>query len=246
MRIHGLVVSVNYADCLALSIGTWQQSLTSLTVVTDSKDTETAALAQRFGANTFITDVFYERGAKFNKGAAMEAARKVMPWQDWCLMFDADVIPEPHWLAVLEGANITPGALYGARRFQAAVSIKEARQQLAERRLMEFIKQGARPIADAPCDGGYFHLFHTSDPVVQVPPGADLLETCWSHAGVYDSKFKMRWPGDKWKVSPVQLVHIGERENWTGRGDREGMKQLLADRAKRGGGWASVEYERLK
>lgn len=241
MKIHGLTVCVNYADFLTLSIERWKKGLVSLTIVTDSKDVATAALATKVNANLFQTDVFYERGAKFNKGAALEQARKLLPWEDWFLFFDADVIPEPHWKLVLENFAPSPGALYGAVRYQSSDLSKEIGEQG-----QRFLFPASSIIRDAPCDGGYFHLFHTSDPAVRVEPGADLLETCWSHAGVYDSKFKMCWPGEKWIVSPVQLLHVGERENWTGRGDREGMKKLLQDRFKHGGGWASVEYERLK
>jgi len=239
MRIHGLTVSVNYADFLSLSIARWRQGLTSLTVVTDSKDEATQALAAQHGANVFITDVFYERGAKFNKGAALEQVRKILPWEDWFLFFDADVIPGPAWNICLDG--VTPGALYGATRFQS----KDLKAELGEHG-ERFLFPASSRIPDAPCDGGYFHLFHTSDPAVSVEPGADLLETCWSHAGVYDSKFKMRWAPHKWIVSPVELLHVGERENWTGRGDREGMRALLRGRQQRGGGWASIEAERLK
>lgn len=246
MRIHGLVVSVNYADCLALGIGFWKLGLESLTIVTDSKDKQTARLAEIFGCNLFQTDVFYERGAKFNKGAAMEAARKVMPFEDWVLMFDADVIPDPRWRQTLMQSDIEPGALYGATRYQHPDPLSKIIEDRKAGWTLPAPITALRRIPDAPCDGGYFHLFHASDPVVQVEPGADLLETCWSHAGVYDSKFKMRWPSNRWKVSPVNLVHVGERENWTGRGDREGMKKLLADRIKRGGGWPSIEAERLK
>lgn len=245
MRLHGLTVCVNYADFLSLSIERWKEGLASLTIVTDSKDVATAALAMKHDANLFQTDVFYERGAKFNKGAAMEQVRKILPWEDWFLFFDSDVIPEPYWKATLITAEahkkVVPGALYGATRFQS----KDLKAETGENN-ERFLFPASSIIRDAPCDGGYFHLFHTSDEAVQVPPGADLLETCWSHAGVYDSKFKMRWPSNKWLVTPVQLLHVGERENWTGRGDREGMKALLKGRVARGGGWASVEAERLK
>lgn len=236
MRIHGITVCVNYSDFLSLSIERWKEGLTSLTIVTDSKDVETAALTEKHGANLFITDAFYEDGAKFNKGKALEQVRKILPWEDWFLFFDADIVPMKQWHTVLEQWGPKPGSLNGAVRYQhdGHTVIHDVDFRHTER------------INDAPCDGGYFHLFHTSDPVVQVEPGADLLETCWSHAGVYDSKFKMRWPSPKWLVTPVQLLHVGERENWTGRGDKAGMRQLMQDRIRNGGGWESVEFERIK
>lgn len=240
MEIHGLTVCVNYSDFLSISIERWKEGLTSLTVVTDSEDEATHQLAERAGVNLFITNAFYEDGAKFNKGKALEQARKFLPWEDWFLFFDADIVPMHRWLSGLRILELKPGALYGARRFQHTGA--------GPMPILRIDPAMFPLINDAPCDGGYFHLFHTSDPVVQVEPGADLLETCWSHAGVYDSKFKMRWPKDKWIGHVTNVLHLGERENWTGRGDREGMTELMKKRMQHPiGGWDAVnDLERIK
>lgn len=235
MKIHALTVCVNYADWFEHSAERWMKGLASLTLVTSSRDEETPKLAERIGARLFVTDIFYKDGASFNKGRAMEQARRILPeWEDWFLFFDADIVPEADWYKKLCAAAPEPGKLYGAWRHQC--------NDLSRIDSLDWPK-----IPDALCDGGYFHLFHTSD--ARANGGdqqAPLLETCWSHAGVYDSVFKKRWPNELLAAVPIRLTHIGERENWTGRGDREGMKKLLQDRIRRGGGWQSVEQERIK
>lgn len=230
MNIHGLTVCVNYSDFLRLSIGRWMKHLKSLTIVTSPSDLETPKLAEEYGARLFVTNSFYADGAKFNKGRAMEEARLAMPeWEDWFLFFDADVVPEEDWFIRLWGANLAPGKLYGAYRYQCD-NAANLDWRLWPR------------IPDALCDGGYFHLFHTSDPRagagVQERP---LLETCWAHCGVYDSHFSQRWDPELRALSPVRLAHVGERENWTGRGDKEGMRALLNERVRRRG----YQHERI-
>src|SRR5262245_41075293 len=113
MNIHALTVSVNYSDYLALGIERWASGLASWTIVTDPTDEQTRALALRHGCNVVTTNLFYERGAAFNKGAAMEFAQQTMPWRDWIVFLDADVVPEPDWRRVIECDAPQPGNLYG-------------------------------------------------------------------------------------------------------------------------------------
>jgi hypothetical protein len=224
MNINGLVVSCQYSDLFQYGIARWYNYLHSLTVVTDYKDTKTLELLARYpDIRVHQTDIFYANGAKFNKGAAMEEARlgpNAPDWADWMLFFDADIIPEYAWYEKIEhmGDNLDRKTLYGAKRFQAnsPQDIDKATLQL---------------IPDAPCDGGYFHMFHSSTiPKRDIP----LLETWWPHAGVYDSHFKNRWSEGKRYVLPIKLTHLGDRENWCGRGNTEAMTKLIDERRRRG------------
>jgi len=224
-RIHGLTVCVNYADLLALSIERWVHSLASLTVVTDLQDAATAALAEAHGCRVFRTNVFYECGATFNKGAAMEQARQQMPWQDWILFFDADIIPQADWISAADHW-LVPGNLYSARRFDAPTP-------------EDIEAPGLRPITTDGIGVGYFQLFHSGDPKVQQTP--PLLETWWKHAGVYDCNFMHRWNPRERHLLPIRLVHVGPRDNWWGRGNTEAFATMQAERKVRGG-W---QHERI-
>jgi len=226
MKINALTVCVNYADLLALSLSRWASSLASLTIVTDTRDTATASLAREHGVGLLQTDVFYEQGASFNKGAALEQARQQMPWSDWILFFDADIVPEPEWFAKVNGCMCQPGSLYSARRRECIDPADRDKPSL--------------PVILGDGVGvGYFQLFHSTDPKVQETP---LLDTTFKHAGVYDSLFMHRWHGSNRHLLPIVLTHLGPRDNWFGRGNVAAFDAMQAERKRRGG---SYEHERI-
>lgn len=229
MKIHALTVSVNYSEWLARSADRWRKHFETWTIVTDGKDDKTADLAERIEARCYRTDSFYLQGAAFNKGRAMEEARRFMPWgEDWCLFLDADIVPEPQWYEKVRALDLQPGRLFGAPRVQCDD-------------LADVDNPSWRKIPDAVCDGGYFHLFHTADPAVQVVPGSPLIEPYWKHAGVYDSHFAKRWPVQQRINLPIRLTHLGEKENWWGVGNREAFLKMNRERQQRG----SYLHERI-
>lgn len=219
MEIHGLVVSVNYADHLSRSLPLWQAGLSGLVVVTAPHDRDTIQLATSAGARCFVTDAFNRDGAAFNKGRAMQEARHLLRKSEvsnlkseigdpWHLFVDADVIPPANWLEIVNAAEPQPGWLCGARR----------------------IEEDGSPIPDGEL-AGYFQLFHAADKHAQQP-----LDIWWSHAGNYDSRFQQRWPGNRKGFIPgLTLTHLGERgANWCGRGNVAAMSALKAERERLG------------
>lgn len=213
MRIHGLTVCVNFADLLAITIERWK-SLASLTIVTDLQDAETVMLGNRNGCAVYRTDAFTRDGATFNKGRAMEEARRFIPWHDWCLFFDADIYPPADWAARCESAE--PGNLYSAQRLECPDIAKRDQPHLLE------------PVQGDGIGVGFFQLFNTADPVARAVP---LLDVSWKHAGGYDCTFKDRWPEHRRRLLPFQVVHLGERENWFGRGSQQQVHELMANRS---------------
>lgn len=221
MRIHGLTVCVDYAEFLAVGISRWMAGLDTLTVVTSATDVTTGTVARASGARLFSTNEFYLDGAAFNKGRAMEAARLTMPRGDWHLFFDSDVVPPVDWAH--RAANVCiPGSLYGCLRYDATPDAMDDTGQ-------------PKCAFDVP-GVGYFQLFHSEDPVVQVTP---LLDVHWTHAGNYDNRFMDLWRARRIPVKtvPFRVAHIGERENWFGRGNRAAFEAMKAERAARGGRW---------
>lgn len=206
MRIHALTVSVDYSAELARSIDRWVAGLASLTVVTCHRDLATRELAVRAGARVFVTDAFYEEGAFFNKGRALELARGTLPAEDWHLLIDADVIAPETWPSVLEAAAPQPGILHGARR----------------------VRESGEPIFDAEL-AGFFHLWHSSDSRAAAPLARDFI-----HAGNYDSDFLARWPRKLQRILPLELVHLGETgRSWCGRGNEAAMEEIRRRRRTR-------------
>lgn len=237
MKIDGLVVCVDYAAELRLSLDRWLHALNTLTVVTTDEDRATGDLfVYNIDGVGWIhkTEAFYANGAKFNKAAAMqEAIIEMHPWRDWVLLIDADVIPPVNLREQLEAANLKPGILYGARRHQSDPSHWDE----------DPTKFPLLPDREMP---GYFQLFHVSDPVVA--DRANILNTTYTHAGNYDSEFQNRWgrgadmARKRWLKFPV--LHIGEPGvNWCGRGNHEAMIQLRTARAG-GHRWTDETIER--
>lgn len=229
MTIHGLTVCVGYAEFLSRGLARWMAGLASLTVVTTPEDTATQALAGD-RVQVVTTDLFTRDGAAFNKGRAMEYARQSMPWEDWILFFDADVVPPADWLARLERMAKRPDTLHGCYRFDAGEDMDDRGQP--------------RCAHDVP-GVGYFQLFHASDPAVQTAAGEPLIDTHWIHGGNYDNRFMDRWRsrGIKVREVPFRVAHIGERENWFGRGNRDAFEAMQAERKRRGGQW---DHERIE
>src|SRR3990170_8198311 len=99
MKINALTVCVQYADYLSIGLPRWLSGLDSWTIVTDGRDEATPRFAQLDPRIKVVqTDLFYADGASFNKGRAIEWARKYhLPWRDWILFLDADIVPEADW-----------------------------------------------------------------------------------------------------------------------------------------------------
>jgi len=214
----GITVSVGYADKLRQTLLTWQKGLDLVYVITDDNDNDTAEVAEVIEAVTHRTSVFYDNGATFNKGGAMDELIKffpVMEYSGWVCVFDADILPPVNWHECMSTLEV--GNLYGAPRYQ----------------------DGVKYIPDPPYEmPGYFWIFHTDDPHLPHNP----TFTSWKHAGNYDTVFKDNWPAEKRVKLPLRLNHIGQPgRNWWGIGNEGKMKDMYMERAiKRG-----YEHERV-
>lgn len=226
MKINALTVSVNYHDELQLMIPRVKLPLASWTIITSTQDKKTAEIARNAGINCHVTDIFYLNGAKFNKGAAMEEARVQMPWKDWILFLDSDIVPEEKWFEKVCAARPIPGNLYSSKRRQCHDF------SLGYRSIDD---PSLQPLPDA-IGVGYFQLFHVSDPHLRNRPGP-IIETQWAHAGNYDDRFRVRWPDDRRKDLKIRLVHLGKNDNWCGKGNELAMQAVREERKRRGGRW---------
>jgi len=221
MNITAITVCVDYSDYLSPHIGKWRKGIEKMIVVSDEKDEKTNGLCMLYNALCHRTGVFYANGASFNKGAALSEAiaeHRVIERADWVLLFDADMIPPDGWRQKIEvSINLQRGWLYGANRRN------ESGKQINDNEI-----------------AGYFQLFHASDDNVQRKP---LLETCWRHAGSYDTEFQSRWPRGRRAFLPLTLIHQGPHStNWWGRGNVQAMQEMRRFRSIYG----NYEYEKIK
>lgn len=267
--IHALTVCVHYAHLLRHGLDRWlaPPQVASLTVVTAPGDYETLALCCRPKVRTHVTDAFYRDGAMFDKGGAMEEARRAaFPVQEessgyasaeeasqplirpkpcpcWYLIFDADILPPRDWCDQVKAAvpAPAPGVLHGAARRQCPAEIAPGRwcDDPLSVATLPLIREVEVP--------GYFWLFHSSDPRIATAPWF----TRWTHAGCYDSVFQDRWGKGgsmqfkrRLTLTPT-LIHLGTPGvNWCGLGPdaKLRMARLWTERRFRGGRW---DHERI-
>lgn len=79
-----------------------------------------------------------------------------------------------------------------------------------------------------------------NDPALRGP--LPLIDTHWTHAGNYDSRFLNRWPRQLRLELPIRLMHLGLRNNWLGLGNAAGFTKMQEERVRRGGRW---DHERI-
>lgn len=230
--IHGLTVCVGYAPWLAVALPRWREGCASVTVVTTPEDVQTQALLDP-GVQVYTTESFYADGAVFNKGRALEEARvRAVPREGWLLLFDADIVPPAGWQVALAEAQragvVRSGFLHGCRRFDASPD--------------DPVDRGQPPCRFDVPGVGFFQLFDQADPIAQTVP---LIDTHWTHAGNYDNVLMNRWrtKGLPVRELPFRVAHIGERENWFGRGNRAAFDAMQTERTRRGGRW---DHERIE
>lgn len=223
MRLDAITVCVGYSGYLKNGLDSWLDGLDSLTIVTDLKDTATEELAKQYGVRLFRTDAFTRSGGILNKGWSIAECYAATAPEDWVLFFDADIVPRAGWRKKLEAANPQSGNLYGCRRHD----------------------ETGRLMRDDPV-AGFFQLFHSQDPLAKVVP---IVDTHWTHCGNYDSTFMLRWrnEGRLGADLPLYLTHLGTPgENWMGIGNAEKVREMQRQRQRLGGGWKSVEPEKIK
>ena len=219
-QIHALTVSVGYGRLLFFSLLRFMPGFASLTVVTAHGDTDTIETCEiltraypHCPLHLYVTPAFYENGAAFNKGKAMEEARQTMPWEDWILFFDADICPPRRWWELIP-EDLCAGFLYSCWRRQVD-SLYDIADPLCPR------------IPDDRLGYGYFQLFHSHDPKVQRRP---LLDTHWRHAGNYDSNFMLGF-GPHVRELPFDVWHLGPpSENWFGLNTRADFDAMMETR----------------
>lgn len=218
MRITAVTTCVRYAEHLNRGIEVWRDTLDEWLVVTAPEDSATQALCERHGVRVRVTDAFTRHPrALFDKALAISEALAELAPRDWLLLVDADIQAPPQWRQAL--ARCEAGALYGAGRGDRSAPF------------VARMKQGGEL-------GGFFHLWHSSDPAWLADPSLGS----WEHAGAYDTVFERRWPAERRVRLPVRLRHSGRAfTDWCGAGRQAVLRDRLAERRRRGG----FDHERL-
>ena len=220
MRI--LIPALHYADYLAATLPGWRVVCpdAQVVVLTASEDDKTQAVAARFGAEVFLTDVWQADGARFNKARSLDAAMGMPTVGDLFASVDADVYPCGEFPAE---AAIAPGTIYGCARYLCA-SPRELEAHLQGQTLRDRLpllgpkvngndynrlKNTPRMVLDSAQEClGFFQLFRW----------AGQRFGSYPTAGKCDSNFRQQFE-TRCGLTDFYMLHLGmpNRQNWAGR-----------------------------
>jgi hypothetical protein len=207
-----VIVSVNYADFLAVTLPAWREllPLADIRVVTSSADPESQRVALHCGCRAVVaTEAFLRDDAVFNKAAALDEGFAGTPPGSWALALDADVFPVGEFPTELPR---TLGWLGSVHRYAC-----ESPQHLAEH------LAGVRPLATFPRIQMWKRSPHRADPA-----GLQGYFQLWRYrrgdrfgsyptAAKYDVDFGRTFAYRRY-LDGLYVLHLGEhRRNWSGR-----------------------------
>ena len=116
MYLEGIIICVNYSDFLAHTLPHNRNHFDNLIVVTDTKDKKTKELCEFYHVKCIQTDIFYENGDSFNKGAAINYGLSHLENKEWVIHLDADIYLPPLTRNILENLPLESHKIYGADR----------------------------------------------------------------------------------------------------------------------------------
>lgn len=202
--MRAILVSVDYADLLSLTLPYNRHHFDDVMVVTSLADTETHEIADQNNARVFSTNAFYDNEAIFNKWKALEQGLDAFGRTGWLCIMDADVL----WPKILP-----PN--FCMEKYKLYTPYRRMYPSIPQRSPPE--EQWSKyPLHRQKTEwAGYSQIFHAEDPCLGEPP---WHEQDWTHAGGADSFFQRKWDKSN-KVRPNwEVLHLGQPgQNWCGR-----------------------------
>lgn len=213
--IRAIIVSVDYADLLSITLPYNRHHFSEVMVVTSYNDEDTVRVAQENGAHVYRTNAFYTDGAVFNKFRALEEGLDAFGRYGWMCIMDADVL----WPKHIDWSFLDMDYQKAYNNFE----MEEGYLYTPLRRMCEDITAvphepywKSYPLHPQQIEwAGYTQIFHAEDP--HLPP-APWHQTNWKHAGGADSFFQQLWPASCKLRPPFECLHLGRAGvNWAGR-----------------------------
>lgn len=198
-----ILVSVDYADLLALTLPYNKHHFEEVLVVTTPQDLKTHRVVYDNRVDLFTTEAFYDNGAMFNKWKALEQGLDFLGREGLLCIMDADVL----WPKQISYQEFESGCLYTP----LCRLVLEIPKTLPPEK--EWDSFPLRPNQTEWT--GYSQIFHAEDPCLGPAPWHEIN---WSHAGGADSFFQRKWDTSK-KLRPnFEALHLGPHgKNWCGR-----------------------------
>jgi len=120
MYLEAITICVNYSDFLSHTLPYNKDHFDNLIVITDMQDDETKELCKIYDVKCFQTNIFYENGCTFNKGAAINYGLSQLEKKDWIIHLDADIYLPPLTRSILENIPLESHKLYGVDRLMCS------------------------------------------------------------------------------------------------------------------------------
>lgn len=211
MKITYVTVCVNYVDFLAISYYHNRSEFDEFIVVTDSKDKNTQDFCVKHEIKMVITDKFYENGAVFDKGLAINEGFKALESPEWVVFMDADTFVAPNFKKMLPD-NLDKEFMYGARRVLLPTFDKY--KELSQAKSLDGfeVPYGA--------GFGFFQLFHwDSQPIKKsnfgewYPSFPDCRQSDWMFRnkwGGYVPESDYRVCNGNFRELPLLVYNLGE------------------------------------
>ncbi len=224
MEIEVIITCVGYGDFLAVTLPETKRWFTAITVLTAPEDLETIALAKREGVSLYITSVWRENGARFNKAAAINSfldERNLDGTDSWVLLLDADILFQTDLHR--DVAALDPQGLYSIKRRMCDTEKEWLELRAGRRRVDELplyvpaVVNGKvwkhRPTSNPAALCGYLQLWHATKAV-----GSKRMPAS-SNAASYDVLFAFSFPDAlRSFIEGREVLHLGPRKtNWDGR-----------------------------
>lgn len=219
--VRAITVAVGpvYARTLAICLPKNMRHFTEALIVTTPEDEAVKAVARSVpGVRVFETNAFYEYGAKFNKGYAIELSFDVLGREGWIAVVDADILlPDAVPFDLLQ-----IGHLHGMFRRMLADPNRwhpDLNWQNCPR-----MRDGG-PV-------GFFHCAHADDPAIK--DRRPWYDVSFPHAGGGDARYMRLWPRSHWTMLQCDALHLGAPDrNWFGTSPES--RDLMAKFVRRNG-----------
>jgi hypothetical protein len=204
-HLTGISVCVNYDDFLAITLPQNITHFNKYIIITSEKDGRTCKMIEMYNDKkiTLIkTNIFYENGAQFNKGAAIRQVQKSLLINSnisWICILDADIVLPNNFREVCMKVCTNKNLLYGAQRINYETYddyINEKPSQICNKNEVGI---------------GFLQIYfkHKGKP--------KFYSTRFKTAAVCDMEFKSKW-ARAIKDIGVSVKHLGEScANWKGR-----------------------------
>ncbi|PRQ02408.1 hypothetical protein ENSA5_23350 [Enhygromyxa salina] len=212
---EAVVVCVDYADFLGLTLPRMLACFDELAVVTVGEDEQTQALARSHGARLVVSPRRNFKGLAFNLPALLNDGFAALRKSGWLVKLDADIYLPPGFERSMRETMTDPDKLYGAQRFFA-----EDRASFTR-----FCEQGDWDLLEPPYESldaalGFFQGFHAETPHLAGRPTYYEEQRYVGPSQTNDRLFRAAFPEQGVRVLSDPVVHLGLDAigtNWRGR-----------------------------